>query len=103
MAWMTMTIFNIHAWPFALFSETLLLIMVALFATKRNEIRIIWNGKFYDEEFAGLSDMKKFKESFVGKPEIEMGRDSVFDALRMSNVGSIPSSSLQTPALTDKL
>lgn len=49
MAWMTMTIFNVHAWPFALFSETLLLLTVVLFATKRNEIRIIWNGKFYDE------------------------------------------------------
>lgn len=44
-----MTIFNVHAWPFALFSETLLLLTVVLFATKRNEIRIIWNGKFYDE------------------------------------------------------
>lgn len=49
MAWMLMTIFNIHAWPFALFSETLLLAMVALFATQRNEIRLIWSGKFYDE------------------------------------------------------
>ena len=65
MAWMMMTTFNIHAWPFALFSETLLLAMVAIFATKRNEIRIIWNGKFYDAEFADIYESDQLKKSFA--------------------------------------
>ena len=59
MVWMVTTIFNYHSWPLSLFTEPALLLMVALFAIKRNEIRVIWFGHFYDPEFKDMLDVKQ--------------------------------------------
>lgn len=51
MGWMMVSLLNFHSWPLDTFTQPLLILIVVLFATKRNEIRTVWDGKFYDVEF----------------------------------------------------
>ncbi len=44
MLWMLMSVFNIHSWPFSIFSEPSLLLIVVIFAYQRNEIKTVWTG-----------------------------------------------------------
>lgn len=50
MGWMALTVFKIPL-PLSLFVEPVMLVIVTLFAVKRNEIKVIWSGDFYDPEY----------------------------------------------------
>jgi hypothetical protein len=39
---------TIHSWPFAIISDPVTVILVVIFSYRRNEIRTLWNGYFYD-------------------------------------------------------
>lgn len=41
---------TIHSLPFAILSEPITILLVIMFSYRRNEIRTLWNGYFYDPE-----------------------------------------------------
>lgn len=46
--WMLADQSTIHSWPFAIISDPVTILLVVMFAYRRNEIRTLWNGYFYD-------------------------------------------------------
>ena len=57
MCWMMVTVFNFHSWPLDTFTQPLMMVVVVVFAIKRNEIKTVLNGKFYDVEFLNKEDV----------------------------------------------
>jgi hypothetical protein len=57
-AWMFISIANPFTFPLGLVSEPCMFGLVCIFAYRRREIRVLWDGKFYDEEFADQEDLK---------------------------------------------
>jgi len=45
---MIITTFNVHTWPYSLINYPIMGIFVFLFAYKRGDHLILWNGSFYD-------------------------------------------------------
>ena len=41
---------TVHALPFAIISEPVMIIIICVQSFRRNEFRILWKGTFYDEE-----------------------------------------------------
>lgn len=56
MVWITITSLSEINFPFQSITEPALLILVTLFAYNRKEIKVLWNGKFYDPEFKNQED-----------------------------------------------
>lgn len=54
--WMVADLSTIHSWPFAIISDPVTILLVVIFAYRRNEIRTLWNGYFYDPELNFLED-----------------------------------------------
>jgi hypothetical protein len=61
-AWMFISIASPVSFPFGLVSEPCMFGLVCIFAYKRKEIRVLWDGKFYDEEFGNRDDLKNTLE-----------------------------------------
>ena len=51
-AWVFVNLPAEVTFPFGLISEPCMFGLVCIFAYQRREIRVIWSGEFYDEEFA---------------------------------------------------
>lgn len=45
-----------HSLPFAIISEPVTILLVVVFSYRRNEIRTLWNGYFYDPELNFVED-----------------------------------------------
>lgn len=50
--WMVISIGSVHSWPFEIVTGPIMMGLVVVFAYKRREIRTLWEGSFYDEDFA---------------------------------------------------
>lgn len=57
--WVFATVWNIHTWPFACFTYPLIYLFVILFALKRGETAVLWNGEFYDPDLLTPLTLKK--------------------------------------------
>jgi hypothetical protein len=51
MIWITVTSISTVNFPFQSIAEPAMLGLVMMFAYNRKEIKVLWNGKFYDLEF----------------------------------------------------
>ena len=51
LAWMFISVASPVEFPFGLVSEPSLFGSIIVFAYRRVELRVLWEGKFYDEEF----------------------------------------------------
>jgi hypothetical protein len=57
---------TVHALPFAIISEPVMIIIICVQSFRRNEFRILWTGTFYDEELTdtygstSLGDSREF-------------------------------------------
>jgi hypothetical protein len=49
--WMIASVLSPVKLPFGIIAQTAMIAMIAVFANNRKEIKILWNGKFYDSEF----------------------------------------------------
>lgn len=49
--WMVLSVVSPVKLPFGIIAEFAMILMVVVFAYNRKEIKILWNGKFYDSEF----------------------------------------------------
>lgn len=61
--WMFISIGSIHSWPFEIVTGPLMIILVTLFAYKRRELRTLWDGTFYDEDFANRDGLKDIQDT----------------------------------------
>ncbi len=61
-AWVFVNIPAEVTFPFGLISEPLMFGLVCVFAYQRREIRVIWSGEFYDEEFANQDELRVIME-----------------------------------------
>ena len=61
-AWMFISVASPIEFPFGLVSEPCLLGLIVIFAYRRVELRVLWEGKFYDEEFENREDMEYIYE-----------------------------------------
>ncbi len=69
--WMVISVLSIHSWPLGIVTGPTVLVAVSLFAYKRMEIRTLWEGKFFDPEYADKESLKQISAT------IEMeGRES---------------------------
>jgi hypothetical protein len=55
--WLTST-FSYYPLPFDAFCEPIMMIAFTLFAFKRKELRTLWEGKFFDEEFKNKAEIE---------------------------------------------
>jgi hypothetical protein len=55
--WMFLSIASPIEFPFGFISEPCMFGLVCLFAYRRREIRVLWDGKFYDGEFGDRQDL----------------------------------------------
>lgn len=59
---MVLYVFNeVSIIPLGLFTQPILLTVISLFAVKRNEIKVLWHGTFYDTDY---KDRDSFKNDF---------------------------------------
>ena len=68
---MFVSIASADSWPFGLIAEPANLALVAFFAWKRKEIRTLWTGKFYDEEFANKEGLQNINELITEEKKID--------------------------------
>jgi hypothetical protein len=61
-AWVFVNIPSDVDFPFGLISEPCMFGLVCIFAYQRREIRVIWSGEFYDEEFANQKELRIIME-----------------------------------------
>lgn len=61
-AWVFVNIPANVTFPFGLISEPCMFGLVCIFAYQRREIRVIWSGEFYDEEFANQDELRVIME-----------------------------------------
>lgn len=73
-AWVFVSIPSAVTFPFGLISEPCMFGLVCVFAYQRREIRVIWSGEFYDEEFANQKELRIIME-MIDRPG-EEGDDS---------------------------
>ena len=50
--WMIIDLETVHSLPFAIISEPVTILIVCVQSVRRNEFRILWNGRFHDEEMS---------------------------------------------------
>ena len=55
---MFITLISPISLAFGLVSEPCLFGLIIMFAHRRRELRVLWDGHFYDEEFVDREDMK---------------------------------------------
>ena len=60
--WMILSVFSPVALPFGVIAEPLILLLIPFFAWKRKEIKTLWTGNFYDEEFANKESLNRLNE-----------------------------------------
>lgn len=55
--WWIASSFSYYSLPFDAFCEPIMIVAFTLFAFKRKELRTLWEGKFFDEEFQNKKDI----------------------------------------------
>lgn len=81
--WMFMSIWTGEAWPYGLIAEPATLLLISFFAWKRKEIKIIWWGKFIDEEFVHRDYLKAISENLeIKRRDTAMFKAEMFEGLR---------------------
>lgn len=61
-AWVFLNVPSAVTFPFGLISDPCMFGLVCVFAYQRREIRVIWSGEFYDEEFANQKELRVIME-----------------------------------------
>lgn len=52
-AYMIISTFNVHTWPYSLINYPIMSLCIFLFAYKRGDHLVLWNGSFYDDDNVG--------------------------------------------------
>ena len=71
--WTLVILFSPIIFPFGLISGFSLFALTILFAYRRQELQVLWDGKFYDEEFVDRLDLDSYKQLI----ELQAGRDTI--------------------------
>lgn len=61
--WMVVDMQTVHALPFAIISEPVMILIVCIQSFRRNEFRILWKGTFYDEELTDTYEINTIGNS----------------------------------------
>lgn len=56
--WWIASTFSYYQLPFDAFCEPIMMVAFILFAFKRKELRTLWEGKFFDEEFTNKDEIE---------------------------------------------
>ena len=75
--WTFIILFSPVAIPFGIISGSCMFALLLLFAYRRQELQVLWDGKFYDEEFVDREDMDSYKQLI----ELQAGREDTVQTI----------------------
>lgn len=87
LCWMIVDLETVHSLPFAIISEPITIIIVALQAFRRNEFKTLWRGSFHDEELNEGQLMIHKETEIVNTPSayIDLTKDLKVDGSHSSS------------------